>query len=117
VEQDRAPAVLPDHPELARPPADQPRRHASGAGQARKPDLPGHILVTILHDRHGASRRALGALTGLDPGTIRLAISRTRDLLARCHPHTLTPGTSARAALREFAARAGITIRRTPATA
>ena len=27
VEQDRAPAVLPDHPELARPPADQPRRH------------------------------------------------------------------------------------------
>src|SRR6516225_5101972 len=26
VEQDRAPAVLPDHPELARPPADQPRR-------------------------------------------------------------------------------------------
>ena len=27
VEQDRAPAVLPDHPGLARPPADQPRRH------------------------------------------------------------------------------------------
>ena len=27
VEQDRAPAVLPDHPGLARPPADQLRRH------------------------------------------------------------------------------------------
>ena len=27
VEQDRAPAVLPDHPGLARPPAGQPRRH------------------------------------------------------------------------------------------
>jgi DDE family transposase/transposase IS4-like protein len=89
-----------------------PRRHASGAGQARKLDLPGHILVTILHGRHGASRHALGALTGLDPHTISLAISRTRDLLARHHPHALAPEPAARAALRDYAARAGITIRR-----
>jgi hypothetical protein len=91
-----------------------PRRHASGAGQNRKLDLPGHILVTILHHRHGASRHALGALTGLDPHTIRQAISRTRDLLARHHPHTLMPaGPRPDPALREYAARAGITIRRT----
>jgi hypothetical protein len=89
-----------------------PRRHASGAGQARKLDLPGHILVTILHSRHGASRHALGTLTGLDPHTISLAISRTRDLLARHHPHALAPEPAARAALRDYAARAGITIRR-----
>jgi Rhodopirellula transposase DDE domain len=91
-----------------------PRRHTSGAGQNRKLDLPGHILVTILHDRHGASRHALGALTGLDPNTIRQAISRTRDLLATHHPHTLTP-VSPRPdpALRDYATRAGITIRRT----
>jgi transposase len=91
-----------------------PRRHASGAGHNRTLDLPGHILVTILHDRHGASRHALGALTGLDPNTIRLAISRTRPLLARHHPHTLTPDSSARPdpRLRDYAARAGITIRR-----
>jgi Rhodopirellula transposase DDE domain len=92
-----------------------PRRHASGAGGNRKPGLPGHILVTILHDRHGASRHALGALTGLDPNTIRLAISRTRDLLTRHRPHALTPDSSARPALRDYAARAGLTIRR-PAT-
>ena len=93
-----------------------PRRHASGAAATRKLDLPSHILVTILHDRHGASRHALGALTGLDPNTIRQAISRTRDLLARHHPHTLTPAsTRPDPALRELAARAGITIRR-PAT-
>ena len=42
VEQDRAPAVLPDHPELARPPADQPRRHH----QHHRRD----------HDRHRADR-------------------------------------------------------------
>ena len=91
-----------------------PRRHTSGAGQHRKLDLPGHILVTILHDRHGASRHALGALTGLDPNTIRQAISRTRDLLAARHPHTLTPASPRPdPALREYAARAGITIRRT----
>ena len=90
-----------------------PRRHHSGAGNNRKLDLPGHILVTILHDRHGASRYALGALPGLDPSTIRLAIHRTRDLLARHDPHILTP-TPARPdpALREYAARAGIAIRR-----
>jgi transposase len=95
-----------------------PRRHASGAAQTRKLDLPGHILVTILHDRHGASRHALGTLTGLDPNTIRQAIIRTRPLLARHHPHTLTPAsTRPDPALRELAARAGITIRRTRATA
>ena len=93
-----------------------PRRHASGAAGNRKLDLPGHILVTILHDRHGASRHAPGALTGLDPGTIRLAISRTRDLLAQHHPHTLTPapGTRPDPRLRDYAAGAGITIRRPP---
>jgi transposase len=91
-----------------------PRRHASGS--ARKLDLPGHILVTILHDRHGASRHCPGALTGLDPNTIRLAISRTRPLLALRHPHTLTPAPARPSpALRDYAARAGITIRR-PAT-
>ena len=90
-----------------------PRRHDSGAGNNRKLDLPGHILVTILHDRHGASRHALGTLTGLDPNTIRLAITRTRPLLTRHHPHTLTPDSSARPALRAYAARAGITIRQT----
>jgi hypothetical protein len=91
-----------------------PRRHASGAAGNRKLDLPGHILVTILHDRHGASRHALGALTGLDPNTIGQAISRTRDLLTRHHPHTLTPATPRPdPALREYAARAGLTIRRT----
>jgi transposase len=95
-----------------------PRRHASGAAQTRKLDLPGHILVTILHHRHGASRHALGALTGLDPGTIRLAISRTRDLLARHDPDILTPAPARPdPALRELAARAGLTIRRTRATA
>jgi len=90
-----------------------PRRHTSGAGHNRTLDLPGHILVTILHDRHGASRHALGALTGLDPNTIRLAITRTRPLLTRHHPHTLTPGsTRPDPRLRAYAARAGITIRR-----
>jgi transposase len=88
-----------------------PRRHASGAGRNRKLDLPGHILLTILHDRHGASRRALGALTGLDPNTIRLAITRTRGPLTRHHPQALTPDDSTRTALRDYAARAGITIR------
>jgi transposase len=89
-----------------------PRRHASGAGRNRKLDLPGHILITILHDRHGASRHALAALTGLDHHTIGLALSRTRDLLARHHPHTLTPATPRPGPrLRDYAAQAGITIR------
>ena len=53
-------------------------------------------------------------MTGLDPNTIRQAISRTRDLLAARHPHTLTPASPRPdPALREYAARAGITIRRT----
>jgi len=93
-----------------------PRRHASGAGRNRKLDLPGHILITILHDRHGASGHALAALTGLDHHTIRLALSRTRDLLARHHPHALTPASPRPdPRLRDYAARAGITIRQAPA--
>jgi hypothetical protein len=92
-----------------------PRRCASGAAGNRKLDLPGHLLVTILHHRHGASRHALGALTGLDPNTIREAISRTRDLLARYHPHLLAPASPRPdPALRQYAARAGITIRQRP---
>ena len=43
VEQDRAPAVLPDHPRLARPPADQLRRH--------------HQHHRRGHHRHRADRR------------------------------------------------------------
>ena len=94
------------------------RRHVSGAAKNRKLDLPGHILATIVHDRHGASAHALGALLGLDPHTIALAISRTRPLLARHHPHALAPLTTRPdPALRELAARAGLTIRRTRATA
>jgi hypothetical protein len=96
-----------------------PRRHASGAARNRRLDLPGHILVTILHHRHGASCHALGILTGLDPHVISQAIGRTRDLLAARHPHALAPAAGGRPdpALREYAARAGITIRRTRATA
>jgi len=90
-----------------------PRRHASGA--ARKLDLPAHILLTILHDRHGAPARTLAALTGLDQHTIRTAITRTRPLLAAGHPHALTPAAAGPSpALRQYAARAGLTIRRRP---
>jgi hypothetical protein len=93
-----------------------PRRNASGAGRNRKLTLPGHILLTILHHRHGASPHALSVLAGLDDHAISLAISRTRDLLAARHPHLLAPATAdgrPDPALRQYAARAGLAIRRT----
>jgi len=92
-----------------------PRRHASGAARHRKLTLPDCIPVTILHHRHGASRHALGTLTGLDPHTITQAISRTRGPLAARHPRLLTPATSGGRpdpALRRYAAQAGLAIRR-----
>ena len=94
----------------------RPRRHAS-PGPARKLTLAAAILLTIAADRDGAAPTALGTLTGLDHHTITLAITRTRGPLARHRPDLLTPAPGPRPtqALRDYAARHGITLRRPPA--
>ena len=61
VEQDRAPAVLPDHPGLARPAADQPRSHPQ---HHRRGHHPTGLTVTAVLDEaayptgHPDQRRA-----------------------------------------------------------
>ena len=66
VEQGRAPAVLPDHLELARPPADQPRRHH----QHHRRGHHGHRA-----DRHRRTRRR----TATPPG-VQVSDEQMRDL-------------------------------------
>ena len=96
VEQDRAPAVLPHHPHLAGPPADQLRgrgehdrrdRHQHRADRHRRPGrrpLPDR-------DRGQPTRRRKTSRTGSSPGTASTATGTTPSSRTPARPRTPGP--------------------------
>ena len=91
-------------------------RNAAGYASRRRTSLTGHVLALRLHDHLHLPSRITGPLLGIDPGTARHAITRTRQLLASSGiplpPAAPPPHTRPRTLddLRAYAAAHGITI-------